>query len=104
MSKRARNEAEAARYPQLTVEEELRRRREYLARETVYQRAVRLAKAEQIAERQEKDRNTQMPSKRPPSSRFVYGRDWKGCPVAMESDEAFARRVARWFKRHGKKK
>ncbi len=103
MSKRARNEAEAARYPQLTVEEELRRRREYLARETVYQRAVRLAKAEQIAERQEKDRNTQMPSKRPPSARHVIS--WAmGHPYELESPQAFARRRARWFKRHGKKK
>ena len=103
MSKRARNEAEAARYPQLTVEEELRRRREYLARETVYQRAVRLAKAEQIAERQEKDRNTQMPSKRPPRARHVIS--WAmGRPYELESLQAFARRRARWFKRHGKKK
>ena len=111
MSKRARNEAESARYPEVTVASVMRIRAEVkrqtdeaIAKETPILRADRLMREWQENERREKDRNMQMPSKRPPSSRFVYGRDWKGCPVAMESKEAFARRVARWYKRHGKKK
>ena len=110
MSKRARNEAESARYPEVTVASVMRIRAEVkrqtdeaIAKETPILRADRLMREWQENERREKDRNMQMPSKRPPSARHVIS--WAmGHPYELESPQAFARRVARWYKRHGKKK
>lgn len=110
MSKRSRNEEEENRYPELTVASVMRIRAEVkrqtdeaIAKETPIQRADRLMREWQENERREKIRNMKMPSKTPPSEYRVIS--WAmGHPYELESPQAFARRRARWFKRHGKKK